>query len=104
MKKLLLVSLLFASVAHATPNSLYERFKVDTPQMSRKVSFKPLPLEIYFSPNNRPAVLFTTPCLALAGLTNTFPPAKMFEIIMFTGINKLNDSEALPISLEPICI
>jgi hypothetical protein len=69
-----------------------------------KFSFSPLPLEIYTQPGERPAVVFSTPCIQIEKMTNGFPPILAFENFMLAMIGKLNDSELLPIRLEPVCI
>lgn len=69
----------------------------------RHISLSPLPVDIYMNPGIRPAVAFTTPCIKIAKLTNNFPPLMAFENLMFDIIGKVNESEALPFSLEPVC-
>lgn len=69
----------------------------------RHISLSPLPVDIYMNPGIRPAVAFTTPCIKIAKLTNNFPPLMAFEHLMFDIIGKVNESEALPFSLEPVC-
>lgn len=69
----------------------------------RHISLSPLPVDIYMNPGMRPAVAFTTPCTKIAKLTNNFPPIMMSQNLMFEIIGKVNESEALPFSLEPVC-
>jgi hypothetical protein len=69
-----------------------------------KISFAPLPLEISMQPGQKPAVVFTTPCIQIEKMTHGFPPILAFENFMFDIIGKVNDSELLPIRLEPVCI
>jgi hypothetical protein len=69
-----------------------------------KISFSPLPLEIYMQDGQRPAVVFSTPCIQIEKMTNGFPPILAFENFMLAMIGKVNESELLPISLEPVCI
>jgi len=78
----------------------------DAPQTrpGSKISFSPLPLEIYTQEGQRPAVVFSTPCIQIEKMTNGFPPILAFENFMLAMIGKVNDSGLLPISLEPVCI
>jgi hypothetical protein len=69
-----------------------------------KITFAPLPVEIFMQPGQKPAVVFTTPCIQIAKMTNNFPPIMAFEDFMLEMIGKVNDSEILPIRLEPVCI
>ena len=69
-----------------------------------KISLAPLPVEIYLQRNQKPAIAFTTPCMQLEKMTNGFPPILAFEQLMFGVIGKVNDSEILPVKLEPVCI
>ena len=69
---------------------------------TKKVSLKPLPVEIFYNEEQRPAVAFTTPCLAMAGAVE-FPPVKMFEFMALTMIDNVNATNILPVSLEPVC-
>ena len=66
-------------------------------------SLSPLPVDIYMNPGMRPAVAFTTPCVTVAKLTNNFPPIMAMESFMFDNIGRINESEALPFSIEPVC-
>ena len=69
-----------------------------------KITFAPLPLEIFMQPGQKPAVVFTTPCIQIERMTNGFPPILAFENFMLEMIGKVNDSELLPVRLEPVCI
>ncbi len=69
----------------------------------RHISLSPLPVDIYMNPGMRPAVAFTTPCATVAKLTNNFPPLMAFESLMFQTIGKVNETEVLPFSIEPVC-
>jgi hypothetical protein len=69
-----------------------------------KISFSPLPLEISMQPGQKPAVVFSTPCIQIEKMTHGFPPILAFENFMLAMIGKVNDSGLLPISLEPVCI
>lgn len=69
-----------------------------------KISFAPLPLEIYLQQGQKPAVVFSTPCIQIEKMTNGFPPVLAFENFMFLMVGKVNDSEVLPVRLEPVCI
>jgi hypothetical protein len=69
-----------------------------------KITFAPLPVEIFMQPGQKPAVVFTTPCIQIERMTNGFPPILAFENFMLEMIGKVNDSELLPIRLEPVCI
>jgi hypothetical protein len=37
-------------------------------------------------------------------MTNGFPPVLAFENFMFEVIGNINESELLPIKIEPVCI
>ena len=69
-----------------------------------KYSLAPLPVEIYTQPGERPTVAFSTPCIQIERMTNGFPPILAFETFMFTVIGNVNELNALPIRLEPVCI
>ncbi|MEW6120176.1 MAG: hypothetical protein AB1593_08805 [Pseudomonadota bacterium] len=69
-----------------------------------RISFAPLPLQIFMQAGQKPAVVFTTPCVQIEKATNGFPPFLAFEQFMFEMVGKINDSEALPVRLEPVCI
>lgn len=69
-----------------------------------RISFAPLPVQIYMQPGQKPAVVFTTPCIQIEKATNGFPPFLAFESFMFEMVGKINDSEVLPVRLEPVCI
>jgi hypothetical protein len=69
-----------------------------------RISFAPLPLEISFQPGQKPAIVFSTPCIQIEKMTNGFPPILAFENFMFDIIGRVNDSELLPVRLEPVCI
>lgn len=69
-----------------------------------KISFAPLPVEIFMEPGERPAIIFSAPCTQIGKLTNGFPPIIAFETFMLEIIGKVNESELLPIRIEPVCI
>jgi hypothetical protein len=70
----------------------------------RKISLAPLPVDIYLQPNLKPTVAFTTPCIMIEKLTNGFPPVLAFESFMFEVIGNINESDLLPVRIEPVCI
>ena len=70
----------------------------------RRYSLSPLPVDIYLMKGQKPTVAFTTPCIQIEKLTHGFPPIMAFENFMFTWIGNVNDSEILPVRLEPVCI
>lgn len=81
----------------------------NTPQPAQtfpgtKHSLAPLPIEIYNQPGERPTVAFSTPCIQIERMTNGFPPILAFETFMFTMIGNVNESNLLPLRLEPVCI
>jgi hypothetical protein len=69
-----------------------------------KISFAPLPVEIYLLDNQKPTVVFSTPCAQMEKMTNGFPPLVAFENFMFTWIANVNESDVLPIRIEPVCL
>jgi hypothetical protein len=69
-----------------------------------KISLSPLPVDIFLLKDQKPIVAFTTPCIQIERMTNGFPPILAFENFMFTVIGNVNESELLPIRLEPVCI
>lgn len=69
-----------------------------------KVSLSPLPVEIYSQTGQKPIVAFSTPCIQIERMTNGFPPILAFEKFMFEVIGNVNQTEVLPIKLEPVCI
>jgi hypothetical protein len=68
-----------------------------------KISLAPLPVEIFKQPGQKPAIAFSTPCIQIEIMTHGFPPFLAFENFMLDMIGKVNDSEALPVRLEPVC-
>ena len=77
--------------------------EVAQPFPGSKISFAPLPVEVYMQQGQKPAVVFSTPCVQIEKMTHGFPPVLAFENFMFTMIGKINDSEALPVRIEPVC-
>jgi hypothetical protein len=80
---------------------------IDTPEQpftGSKINFAPLPVEIVMQPGQKPAVVFTTPCIQIAKMTNNFPPIIAFEYFMLEMIGMVNNSELLPVRLEPVCV
>jgi hypothetical protein len=69
-----------------------------------KISLAPLPVDIYLRPHEKPTVAFTTPCIMIEKMSNGFPPIMAFETFMFEVIGNVNDSDLLPVRLEPVCI
>jgi hypothetical protein len=70
----------------------------------KKISFAPLPVVIYLLENQKPTVVFTTPCAQMEKMTYGFPPFLAFENFMFTWIGNVNETNVLPVRLEPVCI
>ncbi|MGA7950428.1 MAG: hypothetical protein WCA45_09760 [Thiobacillaceae bacterium] len=77
---------------------------VAQPFPGRRISLAPLPVEIYLLDKQKPTVVFTTPCVQIEKMTNGFPPILAFENFMFTWIENVNESNILPVKLEPVCI
>jgi hypothetical protein len=69
-----------------------------------KIDLAPLPVTIYLMDRQKPTVAFTTPCIMIERMTNGFPPVLAFENFMFEVIGNINESELLPIKIEPVCI
>lgn len=69
-----------------------------------KISLSPLPVTIYLMDNQKPTVAFTTPCIMIERMTNGFPLVLAFESFMFEVIGNINESDLLPIKIEPVCI
>lgn len=74
------------------------------PPLVSRLSFAPLPLQIFMQAGQKPAAVFTTPCVQIEKASNGFPPFLAFEQFMFEMVGKINDSEMLPVRLEPVCI
>ena len=74
------------------------------PFPGKKISLAPLPFVIYLLENQRPTVTFTTPCAQIEKMTYGFPPFVAFENFMFTWIANVNESNLLPLRIEPVCI
>jgi hypothetical protein len=70
----------------------------------KKISLAPLPVVIYLLEKQKPTVTFTTPCVQIEKMTNGFPPILAFENFMFTWIGNVNESNVLPVRIEPVCI
>ncbi len=101
-RKFLICCTVMASVAGMTGAARAEDAPPSLP--GSKISFSPLPLEIYSPPGERPAIVFTTPCIQVAKMTHDFPPLIAFENFMLEMIGKVNESGLLPVRLEPVCI
>lgn len=69
-----------------------------------KIDLAPLPVTIYLMDKQKPTVAFTTPCIMIERMTNGFPPVLAFENFMFEVIGNINESDLLPIKIEPVCI
>jgi hypothetical protein len=69
-----------------------------------RIDFTPLPVTIYLMEGQKPTVAFTTPCIMIERMTNGFPPIMAFENFMFEVIGNINESDLLPIKIEPVCI
>jgi hypothetical protein len=76
-----------------------------TPQAmpGTRINFAPLPVQVYMQAGQKPAVVFTTPCIQIEKATHGFPPFLAFESFMFEMIGRMNDTEILPVRLEPVC-
>lgn len=74
------------------------------PPTGKRYSLSPLPVDIYVQPNLKPTVAFTTPCIMIEKMTNGFPPVMAFENFMFEVIGNINESDLLPVRIEPVCI
>lgn len=72
-------------------------------QMS-KLSLGPLPVDIFMLPNQKPTVAFTTPCAQVEKATHGFPVFTAMTNFMYEMAGKINDSNALPMNIEPVCI
>jgi hypothetical protein len=70
----------------------------------QKISLSPLPIDIYMQPNQKPTVAFTTPCVQIQKASHGFPPFTAVESFMFEMVGKINDSNGLPVILEPVCV
>ena len=77
---------------------------VTQPFPGKRISLAPLPVEIYLLDDQKPTVVFTTPCVQIEKMTNGFPPILAFENFMFAWIENVNESNILPVKLEPACI
>jgi hypothetical protein len=77
--------------------------QVQAPPGSR-IDLKPLPVTIYLMERQKPTIAFTTPCIMIEKATNGFPPFMAFENFMFEVIGNVNESDLLPIKIEPVCI
>lgn len=69
-----------------------------------RIDLAPLPVTIYTMQGQKPTVAFTTPCIMIERMTNGFPPIIAFENFMFEVIGNVNESDLLPIKIEPVCI
>lgn len=69
-----------------------------------KVSLRPLPVDIFMMPNQKPTVAFTTPCAMVEKATNGFPVFTAMTNFMYTMAGNINESNALPIIIEPVCV
>ncbi len=92
----------------AAPDSKREQSVQRQKQMQAapgsKIDFAPLPVTIYLMDKQKPTVAFTTPCIMIERLTGGFPPVLAFENFMFEVIGNINESDLLPIKIEPVCI
>ena len=103
MKNKLLVLTLCAMAAAAQVQAADNPPKGAQALPGTKHSLAPLPIEIYNQPGQKPAVAFSTPCIQIEKLTHGFPPIMAFQTFMFTMIGNVNESDLLPLRLEPVC-
>jgi hypothetical protein len=68
------------------------------------LSLSPLPVDIYMIPNQKPTVAFTTPCAMVEKATNGFPVFTAMTNFMYTMAGNINESNSLPIIIEPVCV
>lgn len=69
-----------------------------------KLSLSPLPVDFYFLPNQKPTVAFTTPCAQVEKATHGFPVFTAMTNFMYTMAGNINESNSLPIIIEPVCV
>ncbi|MGO9443961.1 MAG: hypothetical protein ACLPXB_04195 [Thiobacillaceae bacterium] len=74
------------------------------PLPSSKISFAPMPVDMYLQQGQKPIVAVTMPCIEMGKAFQAFPLFTTFENLMFQMIGNMNDSEMLPMKFEPVCI
>lgn len=89
-----------AGLAHAEPT---EGMPTPASAPGSRISFAPLPIQLYLQPGDKPTVAFVTPCIEMEKASHGFPPFLAFETFMFKMIGNMNDTNVLPMRFEPVC-
>ena len=69
----------------------------------KKISFAPMPVEIFMQPNERPAMVVAMPCAMVEKMTFGFPPVAAMENVFFQMVGTMNDTNMMPMRFEPVC-
>lgn len=91
----------FSALMPLLPADAQKAIKENRPA---KVSLSPLPVDIFMMPNQKPTVAFTTPCAMVEKATNGFPVFTAMTNFMYTMAGNINESNSLPIIIEPVCV
>jgi hypothetical protein len=76
----------------------------DTPDLvSKKISFAPMPVEIFLQPDEKPAMVVAMPCSLVEKMSAGFPPVTLAETFMFQMVGVMNNTNMMPIRFEPVC-
>ena len=69
----------------------------------KKISFAPMPVEIFMQPNERPAMVVALPCRLAEKMSFGFPPFAAMETMMFQMVGNMNNTNMMPMRFEPVC-
>ena len=76
----------------------------EIPGMSgKKISFAPMPVDIFMQTNERPAMVVALPCKLAEKMSFGFPPFAAMENMMFQMVGNMNNTNMMPMRFEPVC-
>ncbi len=76
----------------------------DTPGLiGKKISFAPMPVEIFLQPNEKPVMVVAMPCSLVEKMSFGFPPVTLAETFMFQMVGIMNNTNMMPMRFEPVC-
>lgn len=71
--------------------------------MGTRTNFGPLPMEMHSQPGQKTALIMKLPCRMVETMTFGFPPVAFFESVMFQMVGVMNQTNMMPLQMEPVC-
>lgn len=94
----------FCAVLAALSGMAGQAVASELPGMTgKKISFAPMPVEIFMQPNERPAMVVALPCRLAEKMSLGFPPFFAMETMMFQMVGHMNNTNMMPMRFEPVC-